>query len=170
MKIKGVKVEGVNVEIIAIPRGGDKPDIVFHAAAILDYEPFNKLCPEPKPPVKMVKGGGKEYNLEDVSYKDALKIHSEKRIAWMVIQSLKATPDLEWETVKEGEHRTWTNYEKELKDSGFSAIEIQRIVVGVMSANCLNEARIDEARENFLRGRQVPQDDTSGQSTEPPST
>lgn len=170
MKLNGQKVEGVNVEIIVIPRGGDTPDIVFQATAILDYEPFIKLCPEPKPPTKIVKGGGKEYNLDDAAYKEALRLHSEKRMAWMVIQSLKATPNLEWETVKEGEHRTWTNYEKELKDSGFSQIEIQRILVGVMSANCLNETRIEEARENFLRGRQVPQSDTSGQSTEPLST
>lgn len=171
MKLNGKKVEGVNIEIIVIPRGGkDNEDIIFHATAVMDYEPFDKMCPAPKPPSKVLKGGGREYLLDDPTYKDAIKIYHERRTAWMILQSLKATPNLEWETVEDGNHRTWTNWEKELKDAGFNSVEIQRIMVGVMNANCLNEARISEARENFLRGRQAEESESSGQSTEQPST
>jgi hypothetical protein len=171
MKIKGQKIEGPNVEVIVIPRGGDKQDIVFQAGAVLDFAPFEKMCPTPTPPSKILKGGKREYNLEDAGYKAALDVHSARRIAWMVLESLKATPDLEWETVKAGDARSWQNYEQELRDSGFSHVEIQRIINGVFAANCLSEARIEEARANFLRGHQEePSSEPSGQSTEQPSS
>jgi hypothetical protein len=50
---------------------------------------------------------------------------------------------------------TWINFDKELKDSGLSEIERIRIVNAVMTANCLNESKLDEARESFLASRQV---------------
>ena len=170
MKLNGKKVQGSNIELIVIPRGGDEPDVVLQATAVLDYAPFNTMCPEPKPPGKVVKGGAKEYNLEDPGYKEAVALYHQRKTSWMILQSLKATPGLEWETVKEGEFRTWTNYEQELKDSGFSHVEIQRIVIGVLNANCLNEARIEEARANFLRGQQALSENSSGPPTDQPST
>jgi hypothetical protein len=170
MKLAGQKVEGPNVETIVIPRGGDKKDIVFLARAIMDFDEFNKLCPEPQPPAKIVKGNRKEYNLKDPGYLKGMAAYGEKRIAWIIIQSLKATPDLVWETVDEGNHRTWSNYQKELKDAGFSHFETQRIINGVFAANCLNEARVEEARNAFLLGQEEPASDTNGPSTEPAST
>jgi len=154
MKINGQKLETPNVEIVVIPRGGETPDIVFHAGAILDMSPFDKFCPEPVPPEKVVKGGKREKNFEDKGYKQALEKYGEKRMAWIIIESLRTTPDLEWETVKYDDHNTWLNYDKEFRNSGFSHVEIQRIQAGVFSANCLNEARLEEARANFLRGPQ----------------
>ena len=110
MKIKGQKLETPNVEIVVIPRGGDVSDIVFHAGAILDFGPFDKFCPEPRPPEKMVKGGKREKNYEDKGYKQELEKYGEKRLAWIVIESLRSTPDLEWELVRHDDHTTWTNY------------------------------------------------------------
>ena len=152
MKLNGQKVEGPNVEVIVLPRGGDKPDIVFQAQAILDMSPFEKLCPVPTPNERIMKGGKREKNFDDPVYKNSMEKYGEKRIAWMILESLQATPNLEWESVNLNDHTTWCNYEQELRDSGFSHIEIQRIQNGVFTANCLNEAKVEEARQLFLRG------------------
>jgi hypothetical protein len=170
MKLQGQKVEGPNVEIIVIPRGGDKKDIVLMARAVMDMDEFNQLCPAPSPPAKVTKGGKKEYNVKDPGFIKALEAHVEKQTAWMVIQSLKATEGLVWETVEESNHRTWMNYKTELKAAGFNHFETQRIINGVFAANSLNEARVNEAREAFLHGQEEAASESSGPSTEPAST
>jgi len=170
MKLFDKKIEGPNVEIIVIPRGqGD--DFIFQAGAIMDFTKFDELCPEPKPPMKIIKGGKREYHLEDVGYIQARDRWTEQKVAWMVIESTKATPGLTWDLVNPLNPKTWHLYSKELKDSGFSQIEIQRIVNGVFSANCLNEQRLEEARANFLRGPQTQlNENISGPQDEQPST
>ncbi len=148
MKIKGKKIEGANIEIIAIPRGNNE-DIILMARAILDTGPFDKMCPVPRPPLRKIDGIDVP-NLRDKNYQQQVEKHAEKRMAWMVITSLEATEGLEWEKVDAGNSSTWLNLRSELKDSGFSDIEINRIIGGVVSANALNDAKIDEARERFL--------------------
>lgn len=171
MKLFDKKIEGPNVEVIVIPRGGDKPDIVFQAGAIMDFSNFDKLCPEPKPPMKIMKGGKREYNLEDVGYIQARDRWTEQKVAWMVIESLKATPGLTWDLVNPLNPKTWHFFSDELRDAGFSQIEVQRITNGVFSANCLNEQRLEEARANFLRGPQDQlKDESCGLQDEQPST
>ena len=49
MKLAGRKIEGANVEYIVLPRGDGEP-LVLKAQAILDYSPFDMLCPPPRPP------------------------------------------------------------------------------------------------------------------------
>lgn len=169
MKYKGQKLSARNSETIVIPRGNGE-DFIIIAEAVMDLDPFMKACPEPKPPGKIVKGGGREYNLDDPGYKQAIELWVERQSAWLVIQSLKGNPEIEWETVEEGNPKTWLNYKQELRDAGFSHIETQRIINGVNVANCLSERHIDKAREAFQRGRQAPQNDSSGQSTEVPSS
>lgn len=151
MKIKGKKLSNPNREIIAIPRAGSD-DIIFIAEAILDYEEFDAMIPEPKPGVKVMKGGEKVLDFDSPNYKSELKNYGIKRYQWMVLKSLRATPDLEWETVNYGDPSTWHNYEKELKDAGFSNVEFNRILKGVSDANCLNEEKVEEARKRFLAG------------------
>lgn len=170
MKMHGELVEGPNVEVIVIPRGGKKKDIVFKAQAVMDLEDFNKLCPPPSPPAKVGKNGKKEYNVKDPGYLKSMQGWAEKQTAWIVIQSLKATEGLTWDTVDESNHRTWMNYQTELKSAGFNHFETQRIINGVFAANCLNEARVEEARNAFLLGQEEPASDTSGPSTEQDST
>jgi hypothetical protein len=156
MKIAGKKIEGRNTEVIILPRPmGD--DIVMRAEAVLSMDRFNRLCPEPVAPQRIKPGGIKEPNLNDPSYKSELGFYQQKRLAFLILESLKATPDLEWETVKDDEPGTWLNWEKELADSGISAIEIGRIRTGVFNANCLNEQLIETARETFLRGMAAQQ-------------
>lgn len=148
MKIKGKKIAGPNIEIIAIPRG-DGEDIIFKAQAILDMEPFFKAMPVPQAPKVRTKDGVSE-NPEDPDYKKALMEWAGKKTAWMILKSLEVTPDLIWEQAKLEDPNTWHLYIKELNESGFSDIEISRIINGVMSANCLDERKMEEARKRFL--------------------
>ena len=54
MKIGGVQVTGPSEEVLVLPR--EPEPIVFRAVAVPDMEEFHKLCPEPKPTGKFVKG------------------------------------------------------------------------------------------------------------------
>jgi hypothetical protein len=150
VKLAGKKIEGANVEYIVLPRGDGEP-LVLKAQAILDYSPFEKLCPVPRPPAVMRAGGVKSYNVEDPRYVGAVAEHSAKRSAWIVLTSLRlGTPDLEWETVDYGDPNTWLGYIDELRAAGFSEVEIIRIVKGAMVANALDDAKLDAARRDFL--------------------
>lgn len=155
MKLKGQKLESKNEEIIVIPRGNDD-DIVLKAGAVQNLEDFEQLYPEPKVKFKLVKGGQKVPDLGHEIYVKQIEEREKARMSYFVIQSLKATEDLEWETIDENDPSTWDNYTDELKESGFSSMEINRIIMGVMDANCLNEGRIQEARERFLSGLEEP--------------
>lgn len=151
MKMHGKKIDRPNREIIAIPRA-DGEDLIFIATAVLNYDEFNKMCPMPQPGVKLMKGGEKQFDFSSPSYMADLQRYSEKKYAWTIIQSIRETPGLEWETVDYGDPQTWGNYVKELTNSGFSDIECQRILRGVSDANCLNEGKVEEARKRFLAG------------------
>lgn len=152
MKIAGRTISGVNIETIVIPRG-DGNHLIFKAAAILDMDTFDSLVPEPNPPEVLYPGGRKEYDFKDVDYLKARKEFAELKLAWMVITSLKSTPDLEWEIVEPGKPSTWTNFRTEFKDAGLSDIEVGRIIAGVMKANCLSEEHIEQARKDFARSQ-----------------
>ena len=153
MKIQGKKIEGPNREIIAIPRGmGD--DIVFIVDAVLDNTPFEKMCPVPSPPLRKIKGVDIP-NLKDPAYLQHVEDYSTKRMAWMVLTSLEATEGLEWETVDLADPSTWVHFRDEMKAAGFSDMEINRVVAGVVSVNALSESKIEAARERFLLTQQV---------------
>lgn len=156
MKMHGKKIDRVNQEIIAIPRA-DGDDIIFIAKAVISYAAFNAVCPEPVPGTKIIKGGEKVLDLENPTYKASLNAYATKRYSWLLLESIKDTPGLEWETVDMADASTWGNFETELKASGFSDIEIGRIVKGVSDANCLNEQKVEAARQRFLVGTQVAQ-------------
>jgi hypothetical protein len=148
MKINGRKISEPNKEYIAIPRGNGE-DIVFIAQAIIDGSEFEKLCPVPKPPLRKINGEDIP-NLKDDNYLKKIDKYAKQRLAWMILTSLASTEGLEWEQVDLGDHSTWHLYEKELRDSGFSTTEIQRIINGVLNVNCLNEEKVEEARARFL--------------------
>lgn len=165
MKVNGQTFDKPNVEYCVIPRTG-KGNIVFTAQAITDYKEFNDLCPEPTPPIHITPENEKQPNLKDQTYQDAMQLHAERRMAWIIIKSLQATEGLEWDTVKYDDPKTWLNYEKDLQNNFFSQVEIQRIQTAVFAANCLDERRVKEARENFLAGLEAARGSTSGQNTE----
>lgn len=170
MKIKGKKIEGANIEVIPIPRGDGVPDVIFKAQAILDYESFNKLCPIPIPPTIVKPGGIKILNVEDPVYRQDLTLHSQKRMDWTVVESLRATEGLEWETVQMEDSSTWCNYKTELKAAGFCEIEVVRIVTGVYVANAVSQEKVEEARERFYLGEAAKRVTISSLPDEPLST
>jgi hypothetical protein len=149
MKIKGKKIEGPNTQYVVIPRG-DGEDIVFKVQAILDLTAFDQLCPAPEPPKKMLPGGKMITNPEDSNYIKEINDWARKRSDFIALTSLRATEELEWETVKYDNPSTWGNYRKELKDSGFSEFEIGRLINTTMEVNCLDEDKVEQARQRFL--------------------
>jgi hypothetical protein len=156
MKLGGKKVEGSNYKTIVIPRGDGDP-VVMKACAVLDYSTFDKICPRPTPPTVMKRGGVKTLNFADPRYTAQIENYGHKRISWIVLESLRlGTPDLEWEQVDLGDPDTWTKYDDELTESGFSFVEIQYIISSCMEANALDEEKLDEARKSFLLSMEVP--------------
>ena len=158
MKINGKKVSGANECIIPIPRGTCE-DIILKARAVLDMDAFEKICPPPEPPVKMIPGGKKVENRRSKGYLKEVERHSEKRLTYIILMSLQATEGLEWETVDLEDHSTWGNFRQELRDSGFSSVEVNRIIGDCVNVNALNDDKIEEARERFLLGAQEADDE-----------
>lgn len=154
MRIQGRELKGPNVELIVIPRGNDEP-IVLKAQAILDYDHFNKVAPEPEAPWVMKPGTGKERDFKDRNYLAAMKNRAKLQTNYMFIKSLEVTEGLEWETIDINRPDTWLNFESELQSAGFSQIERGVIVRGIMTANCLSEDKIEEARQRFIQSQAV---------------
>jgi hypothetical protein len=164
MRLKGRR-PGVHIEPIVLPRPDE--DLVFHAKAIENFDEFDKLCPIPEPPAKILPSGQNVPNANDANFLKAMEGYGGKRVAYMVIKGLtEGTPDLEWETVELSNHFTWDKYRKELQESGLSDIEINRLVAGVMKANSLSEHAVDEAMKRFLAGQAVQREELSSQKGE----
>lgn len=164
MKIAGREIKGPNRVTLVLPREGGE-DIVLFAQAVLDWDEFDEKCPEPKPPVVRTKDGVNP-DFSDLGYKAQAIDHGIKRMAYLTLKSLEPS-NIEWETVNMDKPSTWTNYNKELRDAGFSVVEIQRIGAAVMQANALDEEKLEAARQVFLRGRAAEQESISGPSTQP---
>lgn len=153
MKVKGKKVEGRNVDVVVIPR--PEENINFFCEAIPDYEEFNELCPTPKPPEKLYPGGVRKEDPENPEYKKLLDEWATRRTHWTVLKSLENNPDIEWETIDMEKPSTWEKYQDELKDAGFTEIEMFRILQGVMRANSLDDDMLKEAKQAFLQGQSL---------------
>ncbi len=169
MKIGGVDPNTLSSEEILILPRGDK-ELVFRAVGVPDYEPFNKLCPEPKAPgIYKPKEGGWIPNEEDPAYKDMMETYGNKRMSWLVITSLGPS-DIEWDEVNVDNPSTWAKWDDELKAAGLNHVECRRVQNLVFQANCLDESKLEQARENFLVGQQPVPSEFSGQSIAPEIT
>jgi hypothetical protein len=166
--IQGKKLDGPKEEVLVIPR--QEQDIVFKAVAVLDYKEFDQLCPRPTPPEVIKRGGAKMLDPTDRDYQKKVDEWATQRTHWMILQSLSATEGLVWETVELLKPETWKNYEEELRQAGFSEAEGARIVNLVVSANGLDQDKIDEATQRFLAAQEALQDAQASQGTEPKST
>jgi len=153
MKYAGKKFEGRSTEVVVIPRQGFS--VIFKAQAVLNYDNFEKLCPLPNPPKVMKPGGVTVSNVEDPKYLEAIGKWSGYKTTWMILESLKATPELEWETIDPLKPETWSNWEDELTDGGFSQAEITAIIGIVIDACGLNQTKIDKATKDFLAGQEA---------------
>ncbi len=169
MKLNGQKIVSKNIEVVVLPRGtGD--NLIFKAQAVVDYTEFDKLCPRPSPPTKMKRGGEKIEDIHDPKFKRAILDYGRKRAAWIVLKSLEITPGLEWETVDLSNPDTWPNYEEELRQSGLAEMEMVRILNAVAAANALDDAKIEEARRNFLQAEAEAALESSSLQTEQSTT
>lgn len=151
MKINGKKIEGPNIEIVVVSRLDG--DIEFKCQSVIDFDDFEKLDPEPVVPWVRTPTQPARQNPEDPSYKKDLTEWQQRRFDWLCLESLKATPNIEWETVKADKPHSWKNWRDELKQSGLTPLEIGRILQAVLKANSVDEDKIDEARKRFLAGR-----------------
>jgi hypothetical protein len=151
MKISGQPISRPKDEFIVIPRDGQ--NVIFKAQAVLDYTEFEKLCPEPVAPTKHYPDGHEEVNLSDAKYLKARDSWATKRSSWLIIESLRITEGLEWDTVSYSDPETWGNYRKELEMT-FATGEINAIIGTVMMANSLNDSRFEEAKKLFLATQQ----------------
>lgn len=168
MKIKGRELYQLPEETIVIPRGGEEP-IVFKARAVTDWAEFNKLVQEPVPPQRMVKGK-KESDFKNPSYLQRVAKYNELTNAWLILESLKATPDLEWDLVKADQPDSWLKLEEELRQF-LLPVEIRRIIQGVFQANALDEKHVEAARKAFLERQEAESHEkSSGEAPDPTST
>jgi hypothetical protein len=164
MKIHGKKVQSSYEEVVVIPRNDE--NLVFKARAISDYSPFEKMCPEPQGVIKMLPGGRQIQDIASPEYLKKQREWAEHRTHWMILESLKATPGLEWETVKPSDPTTWKNYGDEMTSAGLSPAEQGRIVHCVSIANGLDQSKIDEATESFLASQAAATLTKSSQDSE----
>jgi hypothetical protein len=151
MKIGGRLIKApspVEVTIFRENEQGQPDNFVFICGPVLDYGPFEKICPLPKPPLVMVPGKDSYPNLKDNTYQKAVEQRSERRIQYLILTSLAATPDLVWDTVDINKPDTWENYDKELT-LFLTPKEKEKVIGGVFDANIPSENRRKEAIENF---------------------
>lgn len=148
MKIGGKKVTK-NHEILVLPRPGG--DLVIKAHAVSINPEFEKKCPPANPPIVTTKEGSRP-DFTDKEYKRSEAIRDSRRFALMVLRSIEPS-EIEWETVDIDNPSTWENWQSEMTEAGLSEVEITRIINTVLTANSLDEEKIKEAREAFLRGQ-----------------
>jgi hypothetical protein len=153
MKIGGVELNGPNEDVLVLPRLNGQ-DIVFKARAIVDMEEFDTLCKSPEPPGIRTAKDGFQKDYTDGNYLSQMGNYRERRVAYMVIKTLEPS-EIEWETVNIEESSTWPNWKKDLQKGGLSDAEIGQVVNCVAAANSLDEAKLKEARESFLRGQGI---------------
>jgi hypothetical protein len=152
MLIGGVDPRTLPVEeVLVFPKGDQQ--LVFRATGLGSLEDFERLCPEPVPPMKLTKEG-KVADTEDKDYVAAISGHQKLRSAYLIVNSLRPS-EIEWDTVKLDAPATWANWDKDLKNAGLSQIECNRIQSLVWEANCLDEKKLQKARELFLQGTRV---------------
>lgn len=165
MKIAGQAIpKQINTDVLVLPRGQEA--IAIKAQAIADYDQFEKLCPTPEAPGRLTKDGFVP-NLEDETYKQKVERHSLQRVGWMVINSLL---DVEWDSVDADNPKTWTNWEDDMKEAGFSSVERNLILGLVLEVNSLDERKLKAARESFIRGQEQEQDESGSQTSEQKSS
>lgn len=166
MRIGGVPVTRCE-EVLVLPRT-DGQDIVFRAEAVTDMDEFNALCPLPEIPKRIVKGGV-EQDPNAPAYKEQVQAWSQKRFDYIVIKSLEPS-DIEWDKVDIEKPSTYKLWQQEFQTAGLSENECKRVINAVLSANSLDERKLQEARESFLRGQEMLKVASSGQNTEQVST
>lgn len=156
MKIKGKTFKGPSVEHVIIPRtgeDGEPDDVVFTLQAVLDFEEFEKVYPMPVPREIIKPDKSRELDANDPVYLDAIGKRNGAQMKWMILKSMEATEGLEFDKVDMEKPETWDLFDEELKEAGFTQLEVGRIIKGAMDVNGINSTRIEEAKKRFLATR-----------------
>lgn len=156
MRIKGKLIGAPKPRLCVIERGDET--YVFTINAVLDYSKFDELCPTPKPPRVMKPGGGVSEDPMNGDYLKKLQTYSEQKTHWLLISALAETEGLEWDKVKLGEPDTWSLYMDELKESGLTEGELAHLINQVYVTNSLDESKMDEALERFIRSQEATEE------------
>lgn len=167
MKINGKSIEGPKPEVIVIPKGDEQ--FVFKAMPVLCYDEFLAIYPQPLPMTVTKPGKAPYADVNDKAYLDDIADWVNKKSSWMMIESLKATEGLEWDTVVAEEPETWSNWRSEL-EKVFTDIEMMYIIEIIQSACGLNQNKISEATEAFLASEAEEHTAALCPSTEPSDT
>lgn len=172
MKIGGIEIIGdlakPNEDILVLPRPNDN-QIVLTARAILEYETLANLCPAPKPRQIFTKSKGWHPDEKHKDYLEALNIYANRKLAYIVLKSLEPS-NIEWSTVDMAVPGTWTNWEDELMENGFSVKECNLITGLALTVNQLDESKLEEARELFLQGQEREVNESDSPNSEANTT
>lgn len=173
MKIKGQQVsppKPVEFVIYREDAEGNPANITFLCGAVLDYSEFEKLCPVPKAPLRTdIKTGEQTRDTNHKRFRIDNDLYADRRINYMIIKSISATPDLEWDTVKLDDPETWKNYESELR-TFLTPAETTLLVNAAIEANSPSKNRRKEALENFTALGDQVQLEIGSQVEEPTTT
>jgi len=168
MKLHGIKLQGPATKTIVLPR--QNGNLVFTFQAVLNTDEFNKIYPPPKPPVKKLPGGGKVAVTEDKKYGEELQKWGELKAHWVFLQSISATPGLEWETVDSANPDTWKNYDEELQKAGLTESERLRLLKEYIEVQGLDDDKISQATNSFLAGLQEEKEKPLSQNSDQSDT
>lgn len=160
LKIAGQLVAGPKKDTLFVPRA--EGDIQLHFVAVTDDSEFDKMYPEPDPPLSRKKNDGGTFetvkNWADVKYLLKIKEWEEAKDAWYFLKSIEPS-QIEWETVDMAKPETFKNYKEDLKNAGFS-IQERRIINGkFIEVNTITERMMTDARKRFLAS-QEPEPET----------
>jgi len=155
MKIGGVAVNGPKKTTLVLPR--DEGNLVFYFVAVTDDAEFDKMYPEPEPPVTFnVKLQQNIKQFKDEGYIAKLVARNKIKNAWLMLQSI-APSNIEWDTVKLDDPSTFTNWDEDLRKAGLNLAELNAIYEYFGKANYVTDAMLDEARSSFLASQAAVQ-------------
>jgi len=155
MKIKGEKIHQVFKKTIVIPDPETgEPVMVFVAQACNFSEDLEKIIKEPQPPYFRKAGQTQAVKeVDNPQYLEEMKEYEEVRFAYMILRTLEATPDLEWETIDMADPTTYKNYRIELQEAGLTDSMINLLILKILGVHNISPERIDEATQRFLSGQ-----------------
>lgn len=152
MKIAG-KTPSKNEDVVVFKRTDG--DIIFKLTPVQNFDAFIAACPTPEVPKQLLPGKGQVGMPNDPAYKAAVAHVNVQLMNYIILESVKNTPDLEWETVKMDDPTTWGNWETELREAHFLSPELEYLLQKVLQVNALDDSKLEEARDSFLAEQQA---------------
>lgn len=125
--------------------------VTFRAGVVTDYKTFTTMCPMPKPPLRIMRGGDKIENVNDPGFKKKMEKYNTARVVYMIMKSLEMTEGLEFTicNLEEPESLTMENLLEEFTSAGIPEMFGHKIINLATSANGLTESILEAARKDF---------------------